>query len=110
MDASDVVAIGALLVATLGSLLTFRSAGRATAVQAQNSDAARIKQLRDDLTAADEEVVKLRRQVNVLTKEAEATAADLVYLRRTIWRPGMTIERLREFVGPETQPPNGVGQ
>jgi hypothetical protein len=100
--------VGALissLAAIFCGLMVYRSSRRATDVQAQNTDATRTKQLREDLTAAESEVKKLRREVAVLTKEAEATAADLVYLRRTIWRPGMTIERLREFVGREVPPP-----
>lgn len=94
-----------LLGTVLACYLTYRASTRATRVNENNADAARTKQLREDLTAAEEEVVKLRRQVAVLTKEAEGAVADLVYLRRTIWRPGMTVERLREFVGPEQMPP-----
>lgn len=100
------------LLGVLGaSYLTYRASLRANRTQQlqaataqQTADTARTKQLRDDLTAAEEEVTKLRRQVSVLTKEAEQAVADLVYLRRTIWRSGMTIERLREFVGPESPP------
>lgn len=84
---------------------------RATSAQQQigerAADAARTRQLREDLGAAEMEVRSLRRQVEVLTREVESTAADLIYLRRTIWRPGMTLERLRQYVGPELPPVNG---
>lgn len=100
-----------ILVTLVACFLTYRAAIRATRVNQQQAsiaqqaaDEARAKRMRDDLTAAEEEITKLRRQVGVLTKEAESTAADLIYLRRTIWRSGMTIERLREFVGPESPP------
>jgi small-conductance mechanosensitive channel len=103
-----------ILGTLLACYLTFRASTRATRVSQQQAniaqqaaDEARAKRMRDDLEAAEGEVVKLRRQVAVLTKEAENTAADLIYLRRTIWRSGMTIERLREFVGPESPPQNG---
>lgn len=100
------------LLTLIGTLvacyLTYRAATRAAAAQQQTVDLARTKQLREDLTAAEQEVTKLRRQVSVLTKEAEGAVADLVYLRRTIWRPGMTVERLRELVGPEPTSPNGT--
>lgn len=101
------------------SWLTYRASVRANrtqqlqaAVAASNADAARTRQLREDLTAAEEEVVKLRRQVAVLTREAEQAVADLQFLRRTIWRDGMTIRMLREYIGPEpaAAPPNGSGR
>jgi hypothetical protein len=100
------------LLTLLGTIaacyLTYRASTRATRVQQQSADVLRTKQLREDLSAAEEEVVKLRRQVAVLTREAESAVADLVYLRRTIWRHGMTVERLRDMVGPESPPsPNG---
>lgn len=103
ISAKDILTVVATLVACL---LTYRASTRATRVSESNADASRTRQLREDLTAAEEEVVKLRRQVAVLTKEAEGAVADLVYLRRTIWRDGMTVDRLREFVGPEQVPPN----
>lgn len=100
-----------ILGTVLACYLTYRASLRATRVQQQvasatqqTADENRAKRMRDDLTAAEEEISKLRRQVVVLTREAEGCAADLVYLRRTIWRSGMTIERLREFVGPESPP------
>jgi small-conductance mechanosensitive channel len=114
MDPQTRNAILTLLGTVIACFLTYRASTRATRVQQQGvdvqqqaADAARTKQLREDLTAAEGEVVKLRRQVAVLTREAESAVADLVYLRRTIWRPGMTVERLRDMVGPEGSPPNG---
>lgn len=95
-----------LLGTIVACYLTYRASVRATSVQQQAADLTRSKQLREDLEKAEEEVTKLRRQVAVLTKEAESAVADLVYLRRTIWRDGMTIDRLREFVGPESPPNN----
>lgn len=100
-----------LLGTFVACYLTYRASTRATAVQQQNAlaqqqnaDVGRTKQLREDLHAAEEEVKKLRREVAVLTREAEGAIADLVNVRRTIWRPGMTIDRLKEFVGPDAPP------
>lgn len=108
MDTSIVVALIAGVVAVVSAGVGWRASNQAADVQQQvgerAADAARTRQLREDLKAADSEVRSLRRQVEVLVREVESTAADLVYLRRTIFRPGMTIERLRALVGPEAPP------
>jgi hypothetical protein len=105
MDAAVVVALISGVVAIASATVGWRASNRATSAQQQigerAADAARTRQLREDLEAADVQVRTLRRQVEVLTREAEAMAADLAYLRRSIWRPGMTVERLRQLVGPE---------
>lgn len=111
MDAAIVVALISGVVAMASASVGWRASVRATSAQQQvgerSADAARTKQLREDLTTAEMEVRMLRRQVEVMTREVESTAADLIYLRRTIWRPGMTLERLRQYVGPEVPPVNG---
>lgn len=98
------------LITLLGTVIvcyyTYRASVRATRVQQLSVDEARTKRIREDLEAAEAEIVKLRRQVAVCSREVESATADLALLHGAIWRPGMTIERLRELVGPEEAPPN----
>jgi cell division protein FtsB len=115
MNGQLVQALLTLVGVLAASYFTYRASIRAnrtaqlTAIATQqNADEARMKRMREDLSAAEEECAKLRRQVAVLTREAEAAVAELQFLRRSIWRDGMTLERLREFVGQERPPsPNG---
>lgn len=107
MDGSTRNTLLTLVGTVLACILTYLASTRATRVQQANTELAQTRQLREDLKAADDEVRKLRREVAVLSRETEQLAAELALLRRTIWRDGMTIARLRQFVGPEPQPTNG---
>lgn len=103
-----------IAVTVLACLLTYKAAirgARATSQQAsiaaQVADDNRARQLREDLESANRELSKLRRELAVLTREAESAVADLMHVQRMIWRDGMTIPRLREYLGPPPPPPNG---
>lgn len=70
-----------------------------------------MKELRQDTIDAREEVVQLRtevrelrRQLDVVTREADHWIAEHQSMRRHTWRPGMTIDRLRELIGPLDPP------
>jgi hypothetical protein len=115
MDTPSIVAVVALSGTVLTALVTWRSSSRATDVSARAGDLAWVKELRQDAVDARGEVVQLqeevrvlRRQLEVVTREADYWIAEAQTMRRHTWRSGMTIERLRGLVGPPDQARDGV--
>lgn len=116
MDASLAVASLALLGTVVTAWFTYRAATRATDVNKQATDLAWVKELRGQVEAGQTEVIKLqtqvhdlRRQLELATREAEHLVDEMRLMRRTAWRDGMTIERFRQFIGPEPPPVNANG-
>jgi uncharacterized coiled-coil DUF342 family protein len=115
---SDLIALAALGVSLLSALLVYRASRVATRVQARAVDATEdanqlqwVRELRTEANDAKAEVQTLRgqvgdlrRQLTVVTREAEQLVAELKLYRRTAWREGMTIDRFREFIGPPETP------
>lgn len=113
VDTPMVVAVVAMAGTVVTGLLTFRSSGRATDVNARAAELAWVKELRQDATEAREEVEQLRqqvrelrRQLDVVTREADHWIAENQMIRSHVWRPNMSVARLRSIVGPmEPMPP-----
>lgn len=115
MDTSVVVAVIAAASSMFCGVLVWRSSRKATAVQADATDinarAAELawvkeirqdaKDAREDVEALQEQVRSLSRQLAVVTREAEHWIAQYQFVHRTAWRPGITLEQLRQILGPD---------
>jgi len=77
LETRDVLTICSLLVAALSMILVSRNARRATAVQAQNTDLARIRDLRSELAETKTELDETRAQVNRARTEALQLAVQV---------------------------------
>lgn len=111
MDKSIIVALIAGVPGVLVALLVYRSSRRANAVAEDQANLGWAKELRQDAADARSEVAQLRtevrelrRQLTAATREADYWVTEHQAMRRNTWRPGMTIERLRELIGP-VEPP-----
>lgn len=117
MDRTVIVALIAAGASLVAALFAWRSSSRATDVNQQAANLAWVKELRQDASDARDEVEQLRgqvrelrRQLDAVTREADHWIAEHQSMRRHAWRPGMTIERLRELVGPIDPPATANGR
>lgn len=106
----------ALAGTVITAAFTWRSSSRATDVNQQTADLSLVKELRQDAIDARVEVEQLRgqvrelrRQLDAVTREADHWIAEHQSMRRHTWRPGMTIDRLRELIGPLDPPATANG-
>lgn len=111
MDKTIVVALIAGVPGLVAAYLVYRSSSRANDVNQQAANLGWVKELRQDAVDAHEEIDQLRnqvrslqRQVEAMTREADYWIAEHQSMRRQAWRPGMTIERLRDLIGPADPP------
>jgi peptidoglycan hydrolase CwlO-like protein len=111
VDKTTVVALIAGAPGLVAAFLVYRSANRANDVNARAAELGWVKELRQDAADAREEVDQLRaqvrqlqRQLDVVTREADHWIAEHQAMRRHAWRPGMTLDRLRELIGPIDPP------
>lgn len=111
MDTGVVVAAISASSAVICGALVWRSSGRATAVDRQAADLEWVKEIKQDAVAARKEVDALTKQVRTLSAQMDAMAKETDYwiaqyqlVHRTVWRPGMTLDRVRQFIGPEPPP------
>lgn len=111
MDAPVVVALIAGVPGLIAAFLVFRSSSRANNVNETAANLAWVKELRQDASDAREEVEQLRgqvrelkRQLDLVTREADHWINEHQSMRRHVWRPGMSIDRLRELIGPVDPP------
>lgn len=117
MDKTIVVALIAGIPGIVAAFLVFRSSSRANDVNARAAELGWVKELRQDAHDAREEVDQLRqqvrelrRQLDAVTREADHWIAEHQSMRRHAWRPGMTIERLRDLIGPIDPPATANGR
>lgn len=110
MDTPVVVALIALAGSIVTAVFVWRASGRATDVNEQAANLGWVKELRQDaidtrkeVEQLQEEVRRLRRQLDIVTREADHWIAEHQNMRRHAFRHGMTIGRLRELWG--TEPP-----
>lgn len=110
----DPVGLASAAVALVCAYLTYRASRRATDVNEQAAQLQWVKELRADANDARQEVTELRqkvanlsRELDVVTREAEQLVREMQLWRRTAWRDGMTIDRYRQFIGPESTGVNG---
>lgn len=115
MDTPIVVALIALGASGVTAFFTWRASGRATDVNERAAELQWVKEIRQDALDARKDVEALQakvqtlsRQVDTITREAEYWMQQYQLVHRTAWRNGMTLERVRQFLGPE--PPKTVGQ
>lgn len=111
MDKTVVVALIAGIPGVLAAWLVYRSSTRANSVNEAAANLGWVKELRQDTIDAHKEVDQLRgqvrelrRQLEIVTREADHWIAEHQTMRRYTWRPGMTIDRLRELIGPVDPP------
>lgn len=111
MDTPTAVALIALIGTIVTAVFTWRSSSRATDVNQRAADLGWVKELRQDAIDAREEVDQLRgqvrelrRQLDAVTREADHWIAEHQAMRRHAWRSGMTLDRLRELIGPIDPP------
>jgi predicted RNase H-like nuclease (RuvC/YqgF family) len=116
MESTVVVALIAAGASLVAALFAWRSSGRATDVNQQAANLAWVKELRQDASDARDEVEQLRtqvrelrRQLDAVTREADHWITEHQSMRRHANRPGMTIERLRELIGPVEGPATANG-
>jgi uncharacterized coiled-coil DUF342 family protein len=106
--ATALIAAGA---AVLAAYFSWRASTRATDVNARAAELGWVKELRQDAADARTEVAELRtevrevrRQLVLAQREADYWLTEKQALHRQAWRPGMTIERLRDLIGPVDPP------
>jgi hypothetical protein len=120
VDASIIVALIALGGMMVTGFFTWRSSGRATDVNEQAGNLGWAKEIREDaidarkqVEALQDKVRTLSRQIDTMQRETEYWIGQYQLVHRTAWRPGMTLDRLRQFIGPDAPPSpaasNGVG-
>lgn len=105
LEMRDILTILSILVAAASMILVSRNSRKATAVQAQNTDLARIRDLRAELAATKDELHEVRTQATALAAQVTAAneAATVAYRHRAEMliyarMPGVTIEDwLRHF-------------
>lgn len=114
MDTNVVVAVVSSLTSITAAAFVYRSAGRATDVTQQAGQQQWAKDMSKEASEAREEVKELReevrtvrRQLDVVTREADHWIAAYQLVHRTAWRTGMTLDRVRELLGPEAPTANG---
>ena len=111
METPIIVALIAGVPGLIAAFLVFRSSSRANDVNQQAANLGWVKELRQDAIDAREEVDQLRaqvrdlrRQLDAVTREADHWITEHQAMRRHVWRSGMTIDRLRELIGPVDPP------
>jgi uncharacterized protein YlxW (UPF0749 family) len=104
VDTPIVVALIAATGAVIAAFFAWRASTQATQL-------GWAKELREDAAGARTEVAKLReevrdlrRQLELAQREADHWLTEHQTARRHAHRPGMTIERLRELLGPVDPP------
>lgn len=108
MDTPIAVALLAVVASAITAFFTWRSSKRATDVNDRSTDLAWAKEIRQDAIDARKEVDALQSQLRTVSRQMEAMQKEAEYwitqyqlVHRTAWRPGMTLDRLRDFLGPE---------
>lgn len=111
MESTVVVALIAATASVIAAFFAWRSSSRANDVNQAAANLGWVKELRQDAADARREVQQLRdeirqvrRELAVAQGEADHWNAEHQTMRRNVWRPGMTVERLRELIGPIDPP------
>lgn len=111
MDKTIVVALIAGVPGLVAAYLVFRSSSRANDVNQAAANLGWVKELRQDAADARREVQQLRDEVRELRRELGIAQGEADHwltrhqtIQRSAWRPGMTIDRLRELIGPVDPP------
>lgn len=104
MDTALIVALVAAAASIVAAGIAARSSRRATDVNEQAANLGWVKELRQDAIDARKEVAELRvevrelrRQLSVVTDEADHWITQHTTMRNHAFRGGMTLERLRQL-------------
>jgi uncharacterized protein YlxW (UPF0749 family) len=107
VDHTYVIAAIAAIPSVLAAFLVYRTSTQANRTGESRSELDWVKELRQDaldtrkeMEAAQEQVKQLRRQLETVTREADHWIAEYQFMQRNVWRDGMSVERLRELLGP----------
>lgn len=116
METPIVTALIAAAAAVVAAFFSWRSSSRATDVNLRAAELGWVKEMRQDASEARLEVAQLRaevrelrRQLEVAQREADHWLTEHQAMRRNTWRPGMTLDRLRELIGPIEPPATANG-
>lgn len=108
MEPTVLVAVISAASAVMCGFMLRRSSSRATDVDARAAELTWVREMRQDATdtrreldQCQEQVRNLSRQLAVVTREAEYWITQYQVVHRAMWRPGVTLEQLREMVGPD---------
>jgi hypothetical protein len=118
VDTAVVVGLIALGASAITAFFTWRASKRAAEISDRTEDRAWVKDIKQDaldarkeLGDARHELEALRKQVRTLSNQMDAMARETDYwisqyqlVHRTAWRDGMTLARLRQFIGPDAPP------
>lgn len=107
IELRDLLSIVLAAITLLSIVVVSRNARRATAVNAENVDLARIRELRaevretqTDLDVCRTQVAELSRKLTVANRDGAQAWMELAELKRLAHRPDMTLVRFREYIGP----------
>lgn len=107
-DPSVLVAIISAASAVVCGIMVWRSSGRATDVDARAAELTWVREMRQDATdtrreldQCQEQVRTLSRQLSAVTREVDHWIARYQTVHRAAWRPGVTLDQLREILGPD---------
>jgi hypothetical protein len=111
MNDHDIITVFSVLAAVTSMLLVSRNARKATAVQTENTDLARIRDLRAELRETKDEldhvkgqVTRLSRQLDEASEAASVLARNRAEMLRYAQIPGMDIDGwLARFNSPPKQ-------
>jgi hypothetical protein len=112
VEPSIIAAIVSAAAAVVAALMVFRRSGQANDINGKANELGWVKELRQDaldtrkeMEALQQQVANLRRQLTLAQREAEHWVTEYQFLHRTIWRDTISVDRLRELVGPPPQEP-----
>lgn len=116
MDTASIAALITAAAALLAGVFNFIRAGKANNITEKANELGWVKELRQDaldtrkeMEALQSQVQTLRRQLATVSAEADHWIAQYQALHRTIWRDSITVDRLRDYVGPVPQDPPPMG-
>jgi signal transduction histidine kinase len=107
LELRDVLTIVVILVSAVSILVVSRNARKATSVNSQSVDLARIREQRAeiretqaDLDTCKTQLAELSRKLTVANRDGARAWMELAELKRLAHRPDMTLSRFREYIGP----------
>lgn len=114
MDKTVVVALIAAAAAVAAAVFSWRASARATDRQAELGWARELRQdaadARREIDQLRNEIREVRRQLELAQREADHWLTEHQAMRRQAWRPGMTMDRLRDLIGPMDPPATANGR
>lgn len=111
IEPRDLIAICSILIAVVSMLVVSRNAKKAHAVQLQNTDLTRIrdlraelKEVRDELRGVSAEAANMRRQMTQTNEFANELLRERMEMIRYAQMPGVTITDWLERYGDKDYP------